>query len=70
MEQLAQMYPAWVMWISLVVLAWTIPWKAVALWRSARNGSVAWFVVLLIVNTLAILEIIYIFGFSKKKPQG
>ena len=46
---------------------WTIVWKGIALWKSARNGSNIWFIVLLIVNTLGILEIIYIFFFSEKK---
>jgi hypothetical protein len=53
-------------WIIILAAIWTIPWKGVALWRAARNQSVAWFVVLLIINTLGILEIIYIFAFSKK----
>lgn len=49
---------------------WTIPWKGAALWKAARRGDTAWFVVILIVNTLAIIEILYIFIFSKKeKPQ-
>jgi len=53
----------------LLVLAilWTIPWKGVALWKSARNNQPVWFVVLLLVNTLAILEISYIFFFQKKE---
>ena len=61
------------LWITVLVflsIAWTLPWKGVALWKSARNGHTAWFVVLLVVNTLAILEILYIFVFSKKKPQA
>ncbi|MGD0856864.1 MAG: DUF5652 family protein [Dehalococcoidia bacterium] len=70
MEQVNSLYPVWVTWVILAAIAWTLPWKGVALWRSARNNHTAWFVVLLIVNTLAILEIIYIFGFSKKKPQA
>lgn len=53
-------------WIILLAAIWTIPWKGVALWRASRNKSAAWFVVLLIVNTLGILEMIYIFFFSKK----
>jgi hypothetical protein len=61
-------------WATVLVLlaVWTLPWKGVALWKAARNGSKAWFIVMLIVNTVAILEIIYIFGFSRKKaqPQG
>ena len=70
MEQLASMYPAWVTWITLLLVAWALPWKGVAMWRSARNGSKIWFVVFLLVNTLAVLEIIYIFAFSKKKTQS
>ncbi|MCX6004062.1 MAG: DUF5652 family protein [Chloroflexi bacterium] len=70
MEPLTSTPDMWMTILILVSLAWTLPWKGVALWRSARNGHTAWFVVLLIVNTLAILEIIYIFGFSKKKKQA
>jgi len=53
----------------LIILAaiWTLPWKGVALWRAARNDSKIWFIALLSINTLAILEILYIFVFSKKK---
>ena len=54
-------------WLIPLLVLWTIPWKGVALWRAARNNHTAWFIVLLVVNTLAILEIIYIFAFSKKK---
>jgi len=51
----------------LLLLAWTLPWKGVALWKAAGNKQLWWFVALFLLNTLAILEIIYIFGFSKKK---
>jgi len=51
----------------LAVALWVTPWKGVALWKAAGNKQLVWFVCLLILNTLAILEIIYIFGFSKKK---
>jgi hypothetical protein len=54
-------------WLVLLLVLWTLPWKAVALWKAAKNNQKIWFVILLIANTLAILEIIYIFGFSKKK---
>jgi hypothetical protein len=56
-------------WLIWAVLVWTIPWKGVALWKSARNGHKIWFVVLFILNTLAILEILYIFIFSRKKTD-
>jgi magnesium-transporting ATPase (P-type) len=58
-------------WIIILVILWTIPWKGVALWKAARNSSPIWFIAILVLNTLAVLEIIYIFFFSKKKlpPQ-
>ncbi len=50
-------------------LMWILPWKGFALWRAAQNKHAKWFVALLIVNTLALLEIIYIFYFSKNKSK-
>ena len=55
-------------WVLAFLIAWVLPWKGVALWRAARNADKKWFVVLLVANTLALLEIIYIFYFSAKKP--
>jgi len=56
------------MWlVTSLAVVWSLAWKGVALWRAARNSHLVWFIVLLIVNTLAILEIIYIFAFSQKK---
>ena len=54
-------------WPLLLIVIWVLPWKGIALWRAARNKQLNWFIALLILNTLAILEIIYIFYFSKKK---
>jgi hypothetical protein len=53
--------------VLLAIMIWATPWKGVALWQAAKNGHKKWFVVLLIFNTLALLEIIYIFYFAKKK---
>ncbi len=57
----------WMILVILLLVLWTLPWKAVALWRAAGNKHLAWFICIFIFNTLAILEIIYIFGFSKPK---
>ena len=53
--------------IILAIALWTIPWKGVALWKAARNGQKIWFIIMLIANTVAILEILYIFFFAKRK---
>ncbi len=57
-----------VLWIAILV--WSLFWKGWALWRAAQNKSVAWYIILLVLNTVGILEIIYIFffsGYGKKK---
>lgn len=54
-------------WIFLLIILWTLPWKGFALWRSARNNHLGWFVVLLVVNSLAVLEIFYIFIFGRNE---
>ncbi len=56
-------------WIIIAAIIWNIPWKGVALWKAARNDRKIWFVIMFILNTLAILEILYIFIFSRKKEN-
>lgn len=53
------------MLILVVISIWALVWKGLALWKSSQKKSVVWFIVLLIVNTMGILEILYIFIFSK-----
>ena len=53
--------------VILAIFLWTIPWKGVALWKAARKKDLVWFIILLIINTVSILEILYIFIFSKRK---
>ena len=53
--------------IFVVLIAWSLVWKGLALWKAARESHKAWFVVLLLVNTVGILEIFYIYFLSKKK---
>ena len=52
-----------------ILAVWSLVWKGIALWKSARNNQPIWYVVMLLVNTVGILEIIYIFFFSNKKPE-
>jgi hypothetical protein len=54
--------------IVLIALAiWSLVWKGRALWKAARLGHLGWFVALLIINTAGILDILYIYVFSKPK---
>lgn len=56
-------FPPFVM--ALIVI-WSLIWKGVALWKSARNCQKWWFIALLIINTVGILEIVYLAFFQKK----
>lgn len=49
------------------LILWSLFWKGLALWHAGRRGQPWWFVILLIVNTLGILEIIYLFAVLKLK---
>ena len=51
----------------IVFIIWSVYWKGRALWRAAHLNSKPWFIALLLINTLGILEILYIYVFSKKK---
>ena len=52
-------------YVYLALFAWVIVWKGLALWTAARKGARWWFIALLIINTLGILEILYIYVFSR-----
>lgn len=53
----------------IVLMIWSLVWKGLALWKSAQLGKKWWFVALLLINTLGVLEILYIFVFSKIKKE-
>jgi len=57
------------LWVLFLITIWVLPWKGIALWKAARNSHKKWFIALFLLNTLAILEIIYIFYFAKPKEK-
>ncbi|MDD4385115.1 MAG: DUF5652 family protein [Bacteroidales bacterium] len=54
-------------YILLLAVIWDIVWKLIALWKSARNNQIAWFVVIGIINSIGILPIIYLITQKYKK---
>ena len=52
----------------ILVFIWSLVWKGLALWKSARRQEKWWFVAMIIINSVGILEIIYIFFLSGNKP--
>jgi hypothetical protein len=51
----------------LFLIVWSLFWKGLALWHAGRRGSAWWFVIMLVINTVGILEIIYLFAVLKLK---
>ncbi|MCC6404891.1 MAG: hypothetical protein IT405_00705 [Candidatus Yanofskybacteria bacterium] len=54
----------------LALFAWVVVWKGLALWRAAQKEQKWWFVVLLVINTLGILEILYVYVFSVERTKN
>ncbi len=56
-------------WVLMLLFAWSLTWKAIAVWHAARNNQLGWFIALFIINTVGLLEIIYLVLFSKKRQK-
>jgi hypothetical protein len=56
----------------LIFLAlWDGVWKAIGMWKSARNNQVAWFVCIAIFNTIGLLPSIYLLWCQRdRNPPG
>ncbi len=50
----------------LLLIVWVLFWKGWALWTASKEDSKKWFIALLVLNTVGILPILYLFVFSKK----
>lgn len=51
----------------MLVMLWQLIWKGLALWKAGKNQDKVWFIVLFLVNTVGILDIIYLFAIKTKK---
>lgn len=60
---------ALILLVLVPLLFWSLAWKVWALWLAARRGDLVWFLVLMVINTIGILEIFYIFGVAKRSDK-
>lgn len=51
--------------ITIPFLVWVTFWKGLALWKAAGRRQLTWFIILLLVNTMGLLEIGYIFYLNR-----
>jgi len=68
MEKLQQLIDtmAWLLPIIMILVIWESIWKLIALWKSARNNDLTWFIFIAVFNTIGILPIIYILTHKNK----
>ncbi len=52
-----------------LLIIWTLIWKGIALWKAGRKDDMVWFIILLVVNTVGILDIIYIYHLANRKRK-
>ena len=55
--------------LMIILSLWSALWKGLALWKSAKLGHKVWFVVMFLLNTLGILEIIYLIIYRNKNKS-
>ncbi len=54
---------------ALIGAVLSLPFKIIGIWRAARNEQKGWFAALLLINSLGLLELIYLFYFSRAKTK-
>jgi hypothetical protein len=53
----------------VILLVWSLAWKAASLWRAAKDDSKPWFATLFVVNSAGILDALYLFKFSPSRKR-
>lgn len=61
--------PLIIILLLIPLIIWEAIWKGIGMWKSARNNQLRWFIAILVLNTLGILPIVYIYFFQKKMPE-
>lgn len=57
-------------WALAAIVVWALFWKGLSLWHSARGSQPVWFFFLLVINTVGLLEIIYLLFFRRRKRRA
>jgi len=56
--------------LTILALAWTLPWKEVALWKAAKNDDKVWFVALFFSEYFSNFgNFVYFYFQQEKSPQ-
>lgn len=50
-----------------VLAIWSLVWKGFALWKASQAKEKWWFIALFVINTFGLLEIFYIFIWTRRE---
>ncbi len=59
--------PGWIIAVVVLLSIWGVIWKGIGLWHAGVDRNLLWFVLMFVLNTLGILEIVYIFAISRPR---
>ncbi|RNC64126.1 DUF5652 family protein [Proteiniphilum sp. X52] len=59
--------PIWGIIVIVVLALFDAVMKVIAMWKSARNNHLVWFILIAIFNTVGILPIVYLVLHRKKE---
>ena len=59
--------PDWLLAVIIVLIIWDAVWKITAMWKSARNNHLIWFICIAVFNTVGVLPLVYILLQRKKR---
>ena len=64
-QQLQEIFPYFLPFLIILIL-WELVWKLIAMWKSAKNNHLVWFICIGIINSIGILPIVYILTHRKR----
>ena len=67
-SEFAACCPTFQIFIGLAVII-ELVFKGLALWRAARRGEKGWYIALLVINTVGIFPLIYLWATGKKEEK-
>lgn len=62
-------FPAQFFPVMILLTIWDLYWKGRGMWQAARNKDTGWFIAILLLNTVGILPILYLYFFQKKTTK-
>lgn len=57
------------LFLFIILIIWSLIWKGLALWKAARKGEKFWFIIFLVLNTVGIFEILYLYFLPEKNKD-